>query len=95
LTGPKGLSLKQSHFWLFQAGTMDGLNEITRRLESQKAAVEQALEALREVGGEMSGGSVPSTSDGGNKQSAPQKATWAASQPGCSRLSVFELKTNG
>ena|SRR6185437_14624105 len=54
---------------------MDGLNQIIQRLEAQKAAVEQALEALREVGGEVSGGSASSP---GDRRSAAQKARWAA-----------------
>jgi len=57
---------------------MDGLNEIIQRLESQKAAVEQALEALRGIGGEMSGGFEPADVTGGNKRSAAQRARWAA-----------------
>jgi hypothetical protein len=36
---------------------MNSIIDVIRQLETQKAAIEKALEALREVGGESSGGS--------------------------------------
>jgi transketolase len=59
---------------------MNGLDGIIRQLEAQRTAIERALQALREVGGEVSGGSAPldpSLTTVIDKRSAGQKARWA------------------
>jgi hypothetical protein len=57
---------------------MNGLDGIIKQLEGQKAAIERALQALREVGGDVPGTSLPSASTANGKRSAAQKARWAA-----------------
>lgn len=60
---------------------MSGVQDVIRQLEQQKAAIDRALEALREVGGEVSEGTAPAASapvEANNKRSAGQKARWAA-----------------
>jgi hypothetical protein len=42
---PKGQGIKQ----LGAEGSMNGLNEVIQKLEAQKAAIEKALDALRET----------------------------------------------
>lgn len=58
---------------------LDGLTSIISQLEKQKAAIERALAALREVDG---GAAAPATSTATrkatNKRSLAQKARWAA-----------------
>jgi hypothetical protein len=56
---------------------MTGLDGIIRQLELQKTAIERALEALRDVGGEVSDGSAPSPVPN-DRRSAAQKKRWAA-----------------
>ena len=56
---------------------MSGLNDIIRQLESQKTAIEKALEALREVDGIGDTQASPATSPN-DRRSAAQKARWAA-----------------
>jgi hypothetical protein len=60
---------------------VNGFDSIIKQLESQKAAIERALAALREVGGEVSGSSAPlpaTPASASDKRSAGQKARWAA-----------------
>ena len=57
---------------------MNGFDGIIKQLEAQKAAVERALQALREVGGDTPGTSLPSEATANDKRSAAQKARWAA-----------------
>lgn len=63
---------------------MNGFDDVIKQLEEQKAAIERALEALREVGGEVSAvGPAPATPAAPaaplvDKRSAGQKARWAA-----------------
>jgi len=54
------------------------IDEVVRQLEAQKSAIEKALAALREVGGEVSGGSAPIAATANERRSAAQKARWAA-----------------
>ena len=57
---------------------MNGFDGIIKQLESQKAAIERALQALREVGGDVPETSLHSASTANDKRSAAQKARWAA-----------------
>jgi hypothetical protein len=59
---------------------VNGFDGIIKQLEAQKAAIERALEALREVGGESPGASAPAPVSPGGKRSAGQKARWAAAK---------------
>jgi hypothetical protein len=59
--------------------TMHGLDGIIKQLEAQKAAIEKALTALREVDG-IGAPAIPSPSAPKvqDRRSAAQKARWAA-----------------
>jgi hypothetical protein len=57
---------------------MNGFDGIIKQLEAQKTAIERALQALREVGGDVPETSLPSASTANDKRSAAQKARWAA-----------------
>ena len=62
---------------------MDGLTSIIAQLEKQKAAIERALAALREVEGiepvaPAPASSAPARRKVSNKRSLAQKARWAA-----------------
>jgi len=58
---------------------VNGLDGIIKQLEAQKTAIDEALAALKDLGGEMSGGSAPAPSTPGvDRRSAGQKARWAA-----------------
>jgi hypothetical protein len=55
---------------------LDAFNGIIKQLESQKAAIDKALTALKGLGGEEE--APTAVVDGENKRSAAQKARWAA-----------------
>ena len=59
---------------------LDGLTSIISQLEKQKAAIERALAALREVDGGAPAAPATSTAKrkATNKRSIAQKARWAA-----------------
>ena len=60
---------------------MNGIDNVIRQLENQKAAIEKALEALREVEGNVgSVGVAPSAPvvSANDRRSAAQKKRWAA-----------------
>lgn len=57
---------------------IEGIAGIIEQLERQKAAIERALEALREVDGVAPTSSQPVADTPGNKRSEGQKARWAA-----------------
>ena len=59
---------------------MDGLTEVIQQLESQRDAIEKALEALRGIEGTTGrgGGNGTGISTPENKRSIAQKARWAA-----------------
>ena len=55
---------------------MNGIGDVIRQLESQKAAIERALEALRHVDGNEAPAAAPSSAN--DRRSAAQKKRWAA-----------------
>ena len=57
---------------------MDGIESIIEHLEAQKAAIDKALEALREVGVTE----APVREETANARSIAQKARWAAKKAG-------------
>ncbi len=58
---------------------MNGFDGIIKQLEGHKAAIEKALAALQELGGEVSGGfALAPTPTVIDKRSAGQRARWAA-----------------
>lgn len=62
---------------------VNGFDGIIKQLEEQKAAIDRALEALREVGGGgLSVDSAPLAATSSEKRSAAQKARWAAKRAG-------------
>jgi hypothetical protein len=58
--------------------TMNGIDGIIQQLEAQKAAIDKALAALREVEGIGAAPVSPSASTGNDRRSAAQNARWAA-----------------
>jgi hypothetical protein len=68
---------------------------VIKQLEAQKTAIERALEALREVGGEVSVGSAPSTAAPNDKRSAGQKARWASKRAAESAPSLAHENPKG
>jgi len=63
---------------------MNGFDSIIQQLEAQKAAIDKALEALREVAGEVSAGSAPATVT--TKRGRPAKRKGGMTEAGRERL---------
>ena len=74
---------------------MNGFDGIIKQLEAQKTAIERALQALREVGGEVPGVSVPTATSSNNKRSAAQKARWDAKRAAETSPSTVPAKAKG
>ena len=74
---------------------MNGFDGIIKQLEGQKAAIERALQALREVGGDVPETSLPSASTANDKRSTAQKARWAAKRAAEASPSAAPAKSKG
>jgi hypothetical protein len=74
---------------------MNGFDGIIKQLEAQKTAIDRALQALREVGGELPGTSLPPAATANDKRSAAQKARWAAKRAAQASPSDSPAKTKG
>ncbi len=74
---------------------LNGFDGIIKQLEAQKTAIERALQALREVGGEVAGVSMPTAPNANDKRSAAQKARWAAKRAAEASPSAAPSKAKG
>jgi hypothetical protein len=74
---------------------MNGFDGIIRQLEAQKADIERALQALREVEGAVPGTTLPSATTANDKRSAAQKARWAAKRAAEASRSAVAAKAKG
>ncbi len=74
---------------------MNGFDGIIKQLEGQKAAIERALKALREVEGEVRGVSMATAPSANDKRSAAQKARWAAKRAAENSSSAGPAKAKG
>jgi hypothetical protein len=70
---------------------VNGFNDVIKQLETQKAAIERALEALQEVEGEVSGGSAAPARVTAKKRGRPAKRKGGMTPEGKARL-VAALK---